>query len=161
MDVRIVTAQTEDVPIVLDLIKALAEYERMSDLVVATEESLRMWLFGERPAAEVVLARVEGSVVGFALFFHNFSTFLGRPGLYLEDLFVMPEWRGCGIGRKLMEHLAGIAVGRGCGRMEWTVLDWNQPAIGFYDRIGARLLQDWRLCRLSGDGLRRLAAGTS
>ena len=159
-DVRIVAARTEDVPIVLDLIKALAEYERMSDHVVATEESLHASLFGARPAAEVVLARVEGTVVGFALFFHNFSTFLGRPGLYLEDLFVRPEWRGRGIGRKLMAHLAGIAIGRGCGRMEWSVLDWNQPAIGFYERIGARLLEQWRLCRLTGDGLTRLATRT-
>ena len=160
MDVQIVPARSEDVPIVLGLINALAEYERMSDHVVATEQGLRAWLFGDRPAAEVVLASADGSVVGFALFFHNFSTFLGRPGLYLEDLFVVPEWRGRGIGRKLMAHLAEIAVSRGCGRMEWSVLDWNRPAIGFYQRIGASLLEDWRVCRLSGDSLARLAAGT-
>jgi GNAT superfamily N-acetyltransferase len=160
MELQIVPARPEDVPIVLGLINALAEYERMSDQVVATEQGLRAWLFGDRPAAEVVLARADGSVVGFALFFHNFSTFLGRPGLYLEDLFVVPEWRGRGIGRKLMAHLAEIAVSRGCGRMEWSVLDWNRPAIGFYERIGASLLEDWRVCRLSGDSLARLATGT-
>jgi len=160
MELQVVPARTEDVPIVLGLINALAEYERMSDQVVATEQGLRACLFGDRPAAEVVLARADGSVVGFALFFHNFSTFLGRPGLYLEDLFVVPEWRGRGIGRKLMAHLAEIAVSRGCGRMEWSVLDWNRPAIGFYERIGASLLEDWRVCRLSGDSLARLATGT-
>jgi GNAT superfamily N-acetyltransferase len=158
-NVRIVPASPQDVPIILNLIKALADYERMSDDVVATEDGLRGWLFGDRPAAEVVLAYLDDTVVGFALFFHNFSTFLGRPGLYLEDLFVVPESRGHGIGRKLLAHLAQIAVERGCGRMEWTVLDWNEPAIGFYERIGARVMKEWQLCRLTGDSLARVASG--
>ena len=159
--VRITPARPEDVPIILDLIKALGDYERMSDEVVATEDGLREWLFGARPAAEVVLAYVDQTVVGFALFFHNFSTFLGRPGLYLEDLFVRPEWRGRGIGRRLMVHLAEIAVGRRCGRMEWAVLDWNERAIGFYERLGARVMKEWQLCRLTGDSLVRVASGHS
>jgi len=115
----------------------------------------------QRPAAEVVLAYAGETVVGFALFFHNFSTFLGRPGLYLEDLFVMPDWRGRGIGRRLIVHLADIAIQRGCGRMEWAVLDWNESAIGFYQRIGARVMKEWQLCRLTGDSLARVAAGNS
>jgi GNAT superfamily N-acetyltransferase len=158
---RIVPARSEDVPIILNLIRALGEYERMTNEVVATEEGLRAWLFGERPAAEVVLAYAGETVVGFALFFHNFSTFLGRPGLYLEDLFVIPEWRGRGIGRRLIVHLADIAVRRGCGRMEWAVLDWNESAIGFYERMGARVMKEWQLCRLTGDGLERVASGSS
>jgi GNAT superfamily N-acetyltransferase len=159
--VRIVPARVEDVPVILSLIKGLADYERMDDEVVATEEGLRAYLFGDRPAAEVVLAYVDDTVVGFALFFHNFSTFLGCPGLYLEDLFVVPSWRGRGIGRMLLAHLADIAMRRGCGRMEWAVLDWNEPAIGFYERMGARLMKEWRLCRLTGDALARVAARNS
>jgi GNAT superfamily N-acetyltransferase len=155
-----VQARPEDVPGILALIRALAEYERLSDQVVATEEGLRVQLFGDRPVAEVVLARVDDAVVGFALFFHNFSTFLGRPGLYLEDLFVVPEWRGRGVGRKLLAHVAGLAVERECGRMEWSVLDWNTSAIGFYERLGATLMKDWKLCRLTGDSLARAAAGS-
>jgi GNAT superfamily N-acetyltransferase len=147
------------VPVILELIKALAEYERLSHQVVATEEDLRTWLFGERPVAEVVLARTSESVVGFALFHHNFSTFLGRPGLYLEDLFVVPEWRGRGIGRLLLSRLAKMAVQRGCGRMEWSVLDWNVPAVGFYQRLGATVMEEWRICRLTGDALARVAGG--
>jgi len=158
-NVRIVPARPEDVPVILNLIKALADYERMSDEVVATEDGLRGWLFGDRPAAEVVLAYLDDAVVGFALFFHNFSTFLGRPGLYLEDLFVVPESRGRGIGRLLLAHLAQIAVQRGCGRMEWAVLDWNEQAIGFYERMGARIMKEWQLCRLTGDSLARVASG--
>jgi GNAT superfamily N-acetyltransferase len=158
-DVRIVPARSEDVPIILSLIRALGEYERLSHEVVATEDGLRTCLFGDRPAAEVVLAYVDETVVGFALFFHNFSTFLGRPGLYLEDLFVIPEWRGHGIGKRLLVHLAELAVERGCGRMEWNVLDWNEPALRFYERMGARVMKEWKLCRLTGDSLARVAAG--
>jgi GNAT superfamily N-acetyltransferase len=158
-NLRIVSARAEDVPIILSLIRALGEYERLSHEIVATEEGLRMWLFGQRPVAEVVLAHVDDTVVGFALFFHNFSTFLGRPGLYLEDLFVTPEWRGRGIGKRLLVHLAELAVERGCGRMEWNVLDWNEPALRFYERMGARVMKEWKLCRLTGDSLARVAAG--
>lgn len=159
--VRIESARPEDVPVILDLIRGLGEYERLSHEIVATEDGLRRWLFGERPAAEVVLASVDADVAGFALFFHNFSTFLGRPGLYLEDLFVKPEWRGRGIGQRLLVHLAELAVERGCGRMEWTVLDWNEPALRFYERMGARVMKEWKLCRLTGDSLTRVAAGKS
>jgi GNAT superfamily N-acetyltransferase len=158
INVTIRPARSEDVPVILTLIKGLGEYERMADEIVATEEGLRTWLFGERPAAEVVLAYVDETVVGFALFFHNFSTFLGRPGLYLEDLFVVPEWRGRGIGRMLMVHLAEIAVRRGCGRMEWAVLDWNESAIGFYLRLGAVVMNEWRLCRLTGEALAQVGS---
>jgi GNAT superfamily N-acetyltransferase len=142
-------AREDDVPVILDLIRGLAEYERMADQVVATEAGLHAALFGPRPAAEVVLAEEAGQPIGFALFFHNFSTFLGRPGLYLEDLFVRPDWRGRGIGRALLVHLKDLAIARGCGRMEWAVLDWNEPAIGFYRRLGAQFMEEWRLCRLT------------
>jgi GNAT superfamily N-acetyltransferase len=157
-DLRIVPATVHDVPVVLEMIKGLAEYEQLSHQVVATEESLRASLFGARPAAEVILAYDDQTAVGFALFFHNFSTFLGQSGLYLEDLFVVPAWRGRGVGRRLLNHLASIAIERGCGRMEWCVLDWNESAIGFYQRLGARVLDDWRICRLTGDALARAAA---
>jgi GNAT superfamily N-acetyltransferase len=156
-NLRIIPARSDDVPIILRLIEALGEYERLSHEIVATEDGLRTWLFGPRPAAEVVLAYVDDTVVGFALFFHNFSTFLGRPGLYLEDLFVIPEWRGRGIGKRLLVHLAALAVERGCGRMEWSVLDWNEPALRFYARMGARVMQEWKLCRLTGESLAHLA----
>ena len=141
----------------LDLIKALAEYERLTDGVVVTEERLRESLFGDRPAIEVVLARVGADTVGFAVWFQNYSTFLGLPGLYLEDLFVLPEWRGRGIGRALLAHLAQVAVARGYGRMEWSVLDWNETAIGFYRGLGARPMDEWTVHRLVGDSLQRLA----
>lgn len=146
---------------ILELIGELAEYERLRHEVVATEDDLRRTLFGERPAAEVVLAEVEGaaSPVGFALFFHNYSTFLGRPGLYLEDLFVRSAWRGRGIGRRMLEHLARIAVERGCGRFEWWVLDWNEPAIRFYRSIGAVPMDEWTVQRVTGAALERLARG--
>ena len=156
--ITIVPARPDDVALILQMIRGLAEYERLSDQAVATEESIRASLFGPRPFAEVVLAYSGSAPIGFALFFHNFSTFLGRPGLYLEDLFVVPEWRGRGVGRRLLTHLAAIAVGRGCGRMEWAVLDWNESAIGFYRRLGAEMLEDWRICRLTGDALSRAAA---
>ncbi len=156
---RIERATERDVPLILRLIKALAEYERMSDEVVATEQGLRESLFGARPAAEVILAYAGDTPAGFALFFHNYSTFLGKPGLYLEDLFVVPEFRGHGYGRELLQKLAAIAVERGCGRFEWTVLDWNEPAIGFYKKLGARLMEAWKIFRVTGDALADLAAG--
>ena len=157
LDIRIVPARSEDVPIILSLIRALGEYERLSHDVIATEDGLCAWLFSERPAAEVVLAYVGDTVAGFALFFHNFSTFLGRHGLYLEDLFVVPEWRGKGVGKQLLAHVATIAESRKCGRMEWAVLDWNESAIAFYRRMGAHVLDEWRLCRLTGSELRAAA----
>ena len=160
-NVRVLPARREDVPIIAKLIKALGEYEHLSHEAVASEADLDHWLFGPRPAAEVVLAYADDAVVGFALFFHNFSTFLGRPGLYLEDLFVVPEWRGRRIGARLIAHLAEIAVQRGCGRMEWMVLDWNEPALRFYDRIGATVMKEWKLCRLTGDALARVASQQS
>ena len=159
-EVRIAAAREQDVAVILRLITALGDYEKLPHEVVATEYDIRAALFGPHPAAEVLMAWSESDAIGFALFFHNFSTFLGRRGLYLEDLFVVPEWRGRGVGRRLLAELARIAVERNCGRMEWAVLEWNDLAIGFYDRLGARLLTDWRLCRLTGDGLRRLAAAT-
>jgi GNAT superfamily N-acetyltransferase len=154
---RIVPATEADVPLILQMIKDLAEYERMSDLVTATEDGLRATLFGEHPAAEVVIAFTGTTPAGFALFFHNFSTFVGHPGLYLEDLFIRPEWRGHGIGRELLAHLARVAVERNCGRFEWSVLDWNEPAIGFYKKLGAVPLDGWTIFRVSGDALHRLA----
>jgi len=158
MDITIVPARESDVPVILQMIKGLAEYERLSHQVVATEDSLRETLFGPRPAAEVVLAYHRDEPIGFALFFQNYSTFMGRPGLYLEDLFVVPSRRGHGVGKLLLTHLASIAVERRCGRMEWAVLDWNESAIGFYKRLGASMLDDWRICRLTGDALVRAAA---
>jgi GNAT superfamily N-acetyltransferase len=155
--VDIVPATVADVPLILRLITALAEYERLADQVVATEDTLRASLFGPHPSAHVVIARVGGEPAGFALWFYNYSTFLAKPGLYLEDLFVLPAFRGRGVGKALLAHLAGIAVARGCGRMEWSVLDWNAPAIGFYKKLGAAVLEDWRTCRLTGDTLHALA----
>ena len=156
-DVRIDPADIRDVPLMLGLIKALAEYERLAHEVVATEAGLRESLFGATPHAEAVIARVGSEAVGFAVWFHSYSTFLSRPGLYLEDLFVRPEWRGRGIGRALLCHLARIAVERGCARMEWSVLDWNDQAIGFYRSIGARAMDEWTVYRLTGEALDRLA----
>jgi GNAT superfamily N-acetyltransferase len=155
--IRIVPAQAADVPIILRMIKALAEYEQLTHEVVATEDDLRQSLFGPRPAGEVVLAYAGETPIGFALFFHNFSTFLGRHGLYLEDLFVDPQWRGKGVGKQLLAHVASIAESRNCGRMEWSVLDWNESAIAFYRRMGAHVLDDWRICRLTGHELRAAA----
>ncbi len=139
------------------MIRDLAEYERMSEQVVATEAGLRDALFSGRPDAEVLLAFADGTPAGFALFFHNFSTFLGRRGLYLEDLFVKPEMRGAGIGKRLLVELARICVERGCGRFEWSVLDWNEPAIGFYKKLGAVPMHDWTIFRVSGEALTRLS----
>jgi GNAT superfamily N-acetyltransferase len=143
------------VPAIVGLIRELAEFERLGHLVQATPQTLHPQLFGDRPAAEAVVAEVAGTVVAFALYFTNFSTFLARPGLYLEDLFVQPAHRGSGIGQALLEHLGALAVQRGCGRFEWSVLDWNEGAIGFYQRMGATVMPDWRICRISGDALQR------
>ena len=151
------TARMEDVPIILQLIRDLATYERAPNEVTATEEQLVEVLFGPRPSAEVLLAFEQDTAVGFAVFFHNFSTWLGRPGLYLEDLFVKPEVRGKGYGRALLVHLAKIARERGCGRMEWAVLDWNDPAIQFYRKLGAKPMDEWTVFRLTSDGIAKLA----
>jgi GNAT superfamily N-acetyltransferase len=145
-----------DSPTLLTLIGELAEFERLAHEVVVTEPALREALFGLHPSAEAVVARVEGEVVGFALFFHNFSTFLGRRGLYLEDLYVRPALRGQGVGRGLLMHLAQLAIERGCGRMEWSVLNWNRRAIGFYEGLGARPIKDWTVYRLDRDALEAL-----
>ncbi|HMP79832.1 MAG TPA: GNAT family N-acetyltransferase [Pirellulaceae bacterium] len=150
-------AQPTDVDTILTFIRELAEYEKMSDQVVATDQELQGTLFGERPAAEALICEWSGDPVGFAVFFHNYSTFRGRPGLYLEDLYVRPVWRGRGLGRALLQRLALIAVERGCPRMEWSVLDWNQPAIDFYQSLGALPLNDWTVFRLTGESLRRAA----
>jgi GNAT superfamily N-acetyltransferase len=150
-------ATEQDVPIILDLIKQLAEYERLADRVVATEQRLRDTLFGERPAAEVLLASLEGETVGFAVFFTNYSTFLAKPGLYLEDLFVKPHARGKGIGKALLARLAKIAVERDCGRVDWSVLNWNEPSLRFYEALGAVPLSDWTTHRLTGEALVKLA----
>jgi GNAT superfamily N-acetyltransferase len=155
--VSIRPAVAEDVPLILQLIRELAQYERLAGDVVATEELLRRHLFGTPPAAEVMLAVCNGDPAGFVLYFRNFSTFVGRPGIYVEDLYVRERWRGRGLGRAMLRRVAGIARDCGCGRMEWTVLDWNEPAIGFYRSIGARSLDDWRLFRLTGDALRDFA----
>ena len=148
-----------DLPVILACIRALAEYERLAHECVATEALLRESLFGERPSAEVVLAYAGDRPAGFALWFESYSTFLAKPGLYLEDLFVYPEYRGRGLGRQLLRHLARVAVERSYGRVEWSVLDWNVDAIGFYRSLGAELLDDWRRCRLAGDAIPALANG--
>jgi GNAT superfamily N-acetyltransferase len=153
----ITSATAADVPLIRQLVHELATYEREPESATATDADLHAALFGDRPAAEVLLARVDGEAVGFALFFHNFSTWTGRRGIYLEDLFVRPSARGLGAGRVLLETLAQIAKARGCARMDWAVLDWNDLAIGFYQRIGARRLDDWRIFRLTGEALDRLA----
>jgi GNAT superfamily N-acetyltransferase len=150
-------AGPDDVPQILRFIRDLAAYEKMSDDVVANEETLRRSLFGGRRVAEVVLAEDGEAPVGFALFFHNFSTFLGRPGIYLEDLFVPPSERGRGIGRALLAFLARLTVERGCGRLEWCVLDWNEPAIGFYAKLGAKAMDEWTTFRMDGEALEGLA----
>ena len=147
------TATREDVPLILELIHELADYEKLAHEVVATEASLVATLFGPKPAAEIMIAELDGAPVGFALYFHNYSTFLGRPGIYLEDLFVRPDARGRGVGRALLARLARIAVERGCGRLEWAVLDWNESAIGFYRKLGATAMDDWTVYRLTGDAL--------
>lgn len=146
-----------DVPVIAELIRGLARYERLEDEVVMTEKALEANLFGEHRYAETLIAERDGRPVGFALFFHSFSTFLGKPGIYLEDLFVVPEERGGGVGRSLLERLAKVAVERDCGRLEWSVLDWNRDAIGFYERLGAQPNSEWTVYRLAGEPLRSLA----
>ena len=157
-DLQIRRAMAADIPIILQLIRDLAEYERAPNDVLATESQLHDVLFGDRPAAEVLLAFANDEPVGFAVYFFNFSTWLGRPGLYLEDLFVKPEMRGKGYGRALLTRLAAIAQERGCGRMEWAVLDWNEPAIQFYKKLGAKPMDEWTVFRLTSEGIAALAA---
>ena len=152
-EILVRSASIEDVTLIHSFIKELAEYERLSHEVVATEEMLREQLFGERPVAEVLIADRGGDAAGFALFFHTFSTFLGKPGIYLEDLYVRPEFRGSGVGRALLVHLGRLAKERGCGRIEWAVLDWNEPAIGFYGSIGASPVSGWTVYRVTGKAL--------
>jgi GNAT superfamily N-acetyltransferase len=155
--IQIRTATPADVALIFAFIKELAEYEKLGHEIQATESQIRATLFGERAVSEVVIASLDGTPVGFALFFPNYSTFLGRPGLYLEDLFVRPEARGLGIGRALLEHLARVAVDREWGRLEWRVLDWNEPSISFYKKLGAEPLEDWTVYRVTGAALQRLA----
>ena len=150
-------ATTGDVPLLLRFIRALATYEKLEHEVTATEVELRRTLFGERPYAEALIARLDGEPVGFALYFHNYSTFVGKPGLYLEDLFVDPAHRGKGVGKALLQRLAAIAVERDCGRMEWAVLDWNAPSIAFYRSLGAVPMDDWTVFRLAGEALEDVA----
>ena len=157
MTLRIRPGELEDVPLIAELIRGLARYEKLEREVVMTEEKLTAGLFGEHRYAETLIAENDGEPVGFALFFHNFSTFLAQPGIYLEDLFVVPEQRGRGVGRALLERLARVAVDRGCGRLEWAVLDWNKDAITFYERLGAKANSDWTVYRLTGQPLRALA----
>ena len=154
---KIRLAAEADIPLILSFIRELAQYEKLSNEVVATEEDLRATLFGNRSYAEVVIGEYDGSSVAFALFFHNYSTFLGKPGLYLEDLFVRPEVRGKGLGRVMLSYLAHLARERGCGRLEWWVLDWNEPAISFYRSIGAIAMDGWTVQRVDGESLDMLA----
>jgi GNAT superfamily N-acetyltransferase len=159
--IRIAPATEADVPVILEMIRGLAEYEKLSHVVVATEEQLRVTLFGERSGAEVLLAYWNEEPIGFALFFPNYSTFLAQPGIYLEDLFVKPHARGKGAGIALLTELARIAVERGCGRVEWAVLDWNEPSIRFYKKLGAVAMDEWTTFRLTSEPLKKLAAGNS
>jgi GNAT superfamily N-acetyltransferase len=159
-EITIRPAAVHEVPVILQFIRDLAQYEHLEHQVVATEAMLSEVLFGPRPYAEVVFACLAGEPVGFALFFHNFSTFLGRPGIYLEDLFVRPEARGHGVGRRLLTWLAAEAVSRNCGRLEWSVLDWNEPSMRFYRNLGAVLMNEWKIFRVTGPALSQLAAGS-
>src|SRR5579863_8248159 len=160
MSVTIRPAAEPDVPVILDLIRQLAIYERLEHEVVATEERVRKTLFGAKPSAEAILAEKEQECVGFALFFESYSTFLAQPGIYLEDLFVKPHMRGKGVGSALLQHLAAIAIERNCGRMEWGVLNWNEPSIQFYKNLGAVPMDEWTKYRLTGQALERLAVKT-
>ena len=156
-EIRIVEAREEHVPVILEMIRGLAEYEKLTHVMTATEDALLRTLFGPRPGAEVLLASENEVVVGFALFFPNYSTFLAKPGMYLEDLFVKPEARGRGVGLALLQQLAKLARDRDYGRVEWSVLDWNDPAIGFYKKLGAIPLDEWTMFRLTGDAIGALA----
>lgn len=153
-------AEEKDCELVLNFIKKLADYEKLLDQVTATVDDVRRELFGESVTAHAVIAYEDDTPVGFALYFHNFSTFLTRKGLYLEDIFIDPTYRGKGYGKALMRYLAALAVKEKCGRFEWVVLEWNTPAIGFYEKVGATVLPDWRLCRLTGEALERFAKGS-
>ena len=156
-EIQITTATPQDVPLILTFIHELATYEKLAHEVVATDADMHTALFGVRPVIEAAIARLDGEPIGYALFFPTFSTFLGKPGLYLEDLYVRPAARGLGVGRKLLEHLARITVERGWGRLEWSVLDWNEPSIAFYKKMGAKPMEQWTIFRLTGDSLRHLA----
>ncbi|HEY7089398.1 MAG TPA: GNAT family N-acetyltransferase [Tepidisphaeraceae bacterium] len=156
-NISIAAATEGDASTILSFIRGLAEYEKLSHQCVATEQSLRATLFGANRYAEALIARLDDVPVGFALFFHNYSTFLARPGIYLEDLFVLPEFRGRGVGKALLRRVAEVARERNCGRLEWSVLDWNEPAIEFYKRLGAKILPDWRICRMTAEQLDKLA----
>ncbi|MEM5435317.1 GNAT family N-acetyltransferase [Paraburkholderia diazotrophica] len=158
MSATIRAAMPADVGAMLALMRELAEFEKLTHLFIATEEGVHDALFGARPSAEALVAERAGKIIGYALFFHNYSTFLGRRGLYLEDLYVQPAERGTGLGSKMLRHLAALAVERQCGRFEWSVLDWNQPAIDFYQKMGATVLPDWRIVRVTGDALEQLAS---
>lgn len=155
--VTITPATPADVPVLYQLVRALADYEQLSHEVMGSPEDLTCYLFGDRPYAEALLAQVDAKPAGFALFFHNFSTFLMKPGIYLEDLFVLPDYRGQGIGKRLLRALSQRAIQQGCGRLEWMVLDWNEPAIEFYRRAGAQIKPEWQLCRVTGEALHQLA----
>jgi len=157
-EILIRPAVPDDVPLILQLIRDLAEYEKLSHEVSATEALLHEYLFGPRRVAESLIAELDNQPVGFALFFHNFSTFLGRPGIYVEDIFVRPASRGRGVGRELLRHIARLAVERNCGRLEWSVLDWNEPAIGFYRKLGAKPMDEWTVFRVTGPAMEKLAA---
>jgi len=156
MQIQITEATAADVPLILELIRGLADYEKLSDQVTATEDKLRDTLFGPRPGADVLLAYAGDVCAGFALFFPNYSTFLAKPGIFLEDLYVKPEWRGQGIGKALLLRVAQIARERDCGRFEWEVLDWNEPSIGFYKSLGAVPMDEWTKYRITGEALERL-----
>lgn len=157
MSITLRIAVESDVPVVLGFIEGLADYEKLRHACVATEDALRRTLFGERRYAEILIAEHDGTPAGFALFFHNYSTFLAKPGIYLEDLFVLPAHRGAGIGKALLIELARVAVERDCGRLEWSVLDWNEAAIGFYKSLGAEPQDEWTIFRVTGDALTKLA----
>ena len=157
-DIHVRAATPDDVPLIVTFIHELAVYEKLAHLVVTSEADMHAALFGERAVVEALMASVDGDAVGYALFFPNFSTFLGKPGVYLEDLYVRPGARGVGAGRKLIQHLAGIVVERGWGRLEWSVLDWNEPSIAFYKKMGAIAMDEWTVFRVTGQALHRLAS---